>query len=337
MGRLTYEYIKEFIENYGCELLSTEYVNNHTKLQIRCTCGEVFEKTFHDFNGGNQRQCPKCGLENKRNKRRMSYEYVKEFIKNCGCELLSTEYVNNSTKLQIRCACGEVFEKSFNKFKGRNQRQCPKCGLENKRNKRRMSYEYVKEFIESYGCELISTKYESCKAKLQIKCACGEVFETTFDAFKNANQRQCPKCGLSLITGENNYRYNPNMTVEERELRRETPNYKKFVKKVYARDNYTCRCCGDNRGRNLNAHHLNGYHWDKKHRTSKLNGITLCEGCHNEFHSMYGKGNNTIIQFREFIYKKYLQTNDPKYLTILKDIDIRITLLVDNLTLSLVN
>jgi TusA-related sulfurtransferase len=34
--KLTYEHVKAFIENTGYELLSNEYVNSKTKIQIKC-------------------------------------------------------------------------------------------------------------------------------------------------------------------------------------------------------------------------------------------------------------------------------------------------------------
>lgn len=332
--RFTYQEVKEFIESNGCKLLSTEYVNNSTKLQIRCACGEIFEVCFANFKDKNQRQCCKCSGITK-----WSFDMVKEFIEGNGCKLLSTEYINSRTKLQIRCACGEIFEASFDKFRNRDKRQCNKCGDNIMKGKQKTPYQEVKEFIEGEegnGCKLLSTEYINNRTKLQVKCDCGEIFEVCFGKFKDKNQRQCPKCAINKILGKNNHRYNPNLTDEDRANRRLLPENKEWRNRVYTRDNYTCQCCGQ-KGGNLNAHHLNGFNWDKEHRTSKLNGITLCKKCHNEFHSIHDKGNNTIIQFRDFIYKKYLQTNDPKYLTTLKDIDIRITLLVDNLTLSLAN
>ena len=332
MRKLSYEEVKEFIEGNGCKLLSTEYVNNKTKLRIQCACGEVFEKSFNNFSK-KQRQCNKCSGITK-----WDFDMVKEFIEGeegNGCKLLSTEYVDNKTKLRVQCACGEVFEVRFNEFKDSKQRQCRKCS-----GRLDWDFDMVKEFIEGEegnGCKLLSTEYTCSRSKLKIQCACGEVFVKEFGNFKNSNQRQCNKCAIDKISGKNNYRYNPNITDEERFNCRKSPKYDKWRKDVYDRDNYTCQCCGSKKSGSFNAHHLNGHNWNEKYRTSKLNGVTLCKKCHDEFHSIYGYGNNTIIQFRDFIYKKYLQTNDPKYLTILKDIDIRITLLVDNLTLSLVN
>ena len=343
MGKkLTYKEVKDFIEGSegnGCRLLSTEYVNNRTKLQIQCKCGEVFEASFNNFKDGNQRQCPKCGSKIADNKQqRLTYQEVKDYIESKGCELLSDKYINIKSKLRIKCACGEVFEKSFDKFKHHNQRQCPKCGDKLSHNKQKLTFEEVKYFIEGSegnGCRLLSTEYVNNRSKLIIRCACGETFETTYTSFVTKNKRQCDKCGVELRSGENSPHYNPNLTDEERENMRRIPNYKEFTEQVFERDDYTCQCCSKKGGR-LNAHHLNGYNWCKEHRTDELNGITLCKGCHSELHSIYGYGNNTIEQFREFLYNKYLQTKDLKYLATLEDIDIRkYIMLTNNLSLPI--
>ena len=50
--RLTYQEVKSFIEGEkgnGCKLISTEYVNSHSKLKIKCSCGNIFEVRFCDF------------------------------------------------------------------------------------------------------------------------------------------------------------------------------------------------------------------------------------------------------------------------------------------------
>lgn len=105
--------------------------------------------------------------------------------------------------------------------------------------------------------------------------------------------------------GEENPNYNPNKTDEERESQRHIKGYEEWRDSVYTRDNFTCKCCGDNKGGNLNAHHLNSYSWYKEGRTDVENGITLCDSCHKEFHSIYSYFNNTKQQFEQFLFNKF--------------------------------
>ncbi|MGJ9457371.1 hypothetical protein [Oceanobacillus sp. CF4.6] len=53
---------------------------------------------------------------------------INEFVeKNSESKLLSTEYQGYSQKLRFKCSCGTDFEKSFTKFKNKNQRKCDEC------------------------------------------------------------------------------------------------------------------------------------------------------------------------------------------------------------------
>ncbi len=53
---------------------------------------------------------------------------IREFVeKNSDSKLLTTEYHGFSQKLLFKCACGNNFEKTFTKFKNKNQRKCEVC------------------------------------------------------------------------------------------------------------------------------------------------------------------------------------------------------------------
>lgn len=58
-------------------------------------------------------------------------------------------------------------------------------------------FTYVNDFISSNNCHLKDEDYYNCKQLLKIQCSCGEIFETTFDKFKNRNKRQCNECSNS--------------------------------------------------------------------------------------------------------------------------------------------
>ena len=115
----------------------------------------------------------------------------------------------------------------------------------------------------------------------------------------------CYKCGIEKRSGENNPKWNPNITDEERRIKRNYHEYSEWRSEIYKRDGYTCICC-KTKGC-IEAHHLNGYNWDREHRTDINNGVTLCKDCHNEFHNIYGRGDNTLEQFQEFINNKGLR------------------------------
>lgn len=102
-------------------------------------------------------------------------------------------------------------------------------------------------------------------------------------------------------TGDSNPNWKPSLTKRERELRRDSSKHAKWREKVYAKDNYSCQCCGDATGSNLNAHHIESHNSNKGLRWKPVNGITLCIDCHKAFHREFGKGNNTMAQFSEFM------------------------------------
>ena len=116
--------------------------------------------------------------------------------------------------------------------------------------------------------------------------------------------RRCMRCGSIKRSGENHPNYNPDLTDEEREDNKNRTSdhlYIRWRKKVYKRDKYLCQRCSQ-KGGQLNAHHLISWANNKKLRLVESNGATLCEKCHKNFHSIYGRKNNTIKQFEE--YKK---------------------------------
>lgn len=86
---------------------------------------------------------------------------------------------------------------------------------------------------------------------------------------------------------------------------RSTYEYRQWRKSVFDRDCYTCQCCRDKNGYghrvDLVAHHIKNWKDNVDLRYEVDNGITLCDKCHMNFHSAYGKKNNTLEQLNEFL------------------------------------
>lgn len=105
--------------------------------------------------------------------------------------------------------------------------------------------------------------------------------------------------GMFGVTGSKHPLWNPNKTRLQRQKDRKTLENQRFVNECLKRDEFTCKCCG-NRGK-LVVHHLNGYHWDIKHRFDIENGVTLCEECHKKYHHIYGSKYSKKEDFEKFL------------------------------------
>lgn len=106
------------------------------------------------------------------------------------------------------------------------------------------------------------------------------------------------------VRGINHPNYNPDISLFDRTINRNYTEYWDWRKNVYLRDNFTCQCCGDNKGHNLVAHHILNYSEYKELRTDINNGITLCADCHKAFHKKYGVKHNNINQLDTFINER---------------------------------
>ena len=206
-------------------------------------------------------------------------ECFNEYIKHNKIPRGSREEKYINLKICLECSCEFVAIKNKQKFCSRD------C-----------VYEWKRKNLKGEN----NPKYNRV-AKICEECG-GEYYIKPSMLNKS---RFCSKACMSNWrskhwVGENSPTWNPNITQEERENKRHIQGYDEFVDGVFKRDNYTCQQCGDNRGGNLVAHHLNGYNWDIENRINIDNGITLCEDCHKSFHKTYGYGHNTKEQFEEW-------------------------------------
>lgn len=58
-SKLTYEYVKDYVEDRKYKLLSDKYINTHEKVLLECPNGHEWEVTFHAFKDG-KANCPTC-------------------------------------------------------------------------------------------------------------------------------------------------------------------------------------------------------------------------------------------------------------------------------------
>ena len=268
--RLTIEYVRQYFKDGGCELLETEYKNNQTLMRYRCACGEESKIIFSHFKNGVR--CNKCGAKRTGEKQKYTLKYVKQYFEEHSCELLEKEYINSKTLMKYKCSCRNISKISFGSFKNGNR--CKKCGIKKRSEKRKFSFNCVKQYFKDQSCELIEKRYISYNIKMKYKCSCGNISKISFGSFKNGVR--CMKCASLKRSGINSNLYNFNLTDEERKEKRWTSEYKRWAKNIYKQNNYTCQKCSQ-RGGKLNAHHIESWNSNKELRLEESNGITFCK------------------------------------------------------------
>lgn len=233
----------------------------------------------------------------KKRNRKYTIEEVREVFSKENCQLLSEEYLNNKQKLRFIAQCGHETTARLNDFILGKSRLCNECTIISRAEKKKYSYEEVSKFFKDRKCKLLSKEYKNQRCRLDYIASCGHAHHITLKNFLKGCGNVCTMCAKG---GENSPRYKPEKTDEERLNDRSHEMYRKWRIIVFERDKYTCQKCLDDRGGNLECHHIDSHNWAIESRFDIENGITLCEKCHKDFHLKYGFGDNTREQFNEW-------------------------------------
>ena len=149
-------------------------------------------------------------------------------------------------------------------------------------------------------------------------CDCGVVRKFSNEALRSGNTKSCGCLKKESFNnairpkGEKHGMWKGG-TSTERERAMQSKEYKDWRQSVYHRDDFKCQICGQV-GYALNAHHIQSYSENEQLRTDIDNGITLCVGCHANFHTKYGRLNNDMEQLEKY-------QDEIPFLTIIKKID----------------
>ena len=235
-----------------------------------------------------------------------------------GYKILS-KYVNAKTKVLIDFNCGHephwITPSDFKSGYG-----CPKCSG----NCPIQAKEDLYKLCEKKGYKILS-EYTNDLTKVLIDFNCGhEPHWITPNKLKEG--RGCPKCGIKNRSGENCYLWKGGITPLAKHLREKINQWKKDS---FKQTNYRCVITGV-KGSAV-VHHLTGFNTILFETMETLNlpiyqtiseytpeelklienkclelhykyglGVVLSEEVHKEFHSIYGYGDNTPEQFKEF-------------------------------------
>ena len=125
------------------------------------------------------------------------------------------------------------------------------------------------------------------------RCDCGNIVSVVGDGLVSGNTKSCG-CLRAEMKGNKHPMWKGGITKGRKKLWNCIEN-KNWRNKVYDKDGYTCQKCNDNKGHNLNAHHIKSWIKYPLERYNVDNGNTLCEKCHIWVHSKANINN-------EFLY-----------------------------------
>ena len=171
----TYEFVKNYFEEQGCELLEEEYKNCKTKMRYRCVCGNISKIVFDSFKRG--KRCMKC-----KGPQKYTFKSVKQYFEERGCELLEKTYKGYHSPLEYKCNCGEISKIQFSHFK--QGQRCRKCRNKKIGEKLRFRIDAVKNIFFINNCQLLEKIYKNNRTPMKYKCSCGNISKIDFNSFK---------------------------------------------------------------------------------------------------------------------------------------------------------
>lgn len=217
---------------------------------------------------------------------------------------------NNETLWRCKCECGNETVTSSHSLKRGNTRSCGCL-------RKDIVYPHEDLAGQKYNFLTFIKRVENRGRQViwLCECDCGNLVEVSSAKVKRGHTKSCG-CLLrkssserairrnKLMVGDKHPKWREDLTEEDRINNRNrnfNPKTHRWRQKVYKRDRYTCQTCGIKCKKDIVAHHIYSWNTHPKLRFVVNNGICLCASCHNEFHIIFGFGNNNKKQFSEFL------------------------------------
>ena len=183
--RHTYKYVKNYINKYVYVLLSKQYINARTKLEVQCSEGHTYKVTWNNFQRG--KRCMKCfRLSGKGGSPTKCLEDIRKELAERGVELLSDTYKNNETLLTLKCERGHVYQSTWLCLQ-RGGTKCRKCQYEKFGFDRRADPKSILAYFGKYGYTVLNIQdYKNANdTKLNVMCSKGHKWSVNYSNFKH--------------------------------------------------------------------------------------------------------------------------------------------------------
>jgi hypothetical protein len=193
--------------------------------------------------------------------RKITIEYVKEYMLQYGYICLSDTFIRSRDKLSINCPQGHIYEANWNTFQ--QGRRCRICSIKQVGEKRRLT---IRKSIDG-------ARYKKCPM-------CGTYLPYSDFFFDNNTCDKlsglCKKC-KSLYTNKwvKDHVDNRNMTFLKSHLKIKFNMTLDDYFNLLNNQNGKCAICGSEKSQTVLSHRL---YLDHDHTTNKVRGL-LCQKC----------------------------------------------------------
>ena len=160
MWKYTQKEIEEIYSKIDL-VLDEEYTNMHTKINCRDNDGYKYFSLPMDVRDG------KKPFRFHSNNPYTIYN-IKKYVEinSIDCELLDSDYLNNSTKMSWKCGCGEIYTTTWNRFL-QGQNSCRMCSI---RSIYKKDINELKKLFANRNCTLLSTECYNMNSRLDYIC-----------------------------------------------------------------------------------------------------------------------------------------------------------------------
>lgn len=105
------------------------------------------------------------------------------------------------------------------------------------------------------------------------------------------------------VTVEIHNHYDSHTQVTNKKKKISTGKLNAWSKKVRERDMFTCSVCGKT-GKHMEAHHIKPKSLYPDDALDELNGVCICQKCHQKYNNRYSPSNQNSVTFSRFIFEE---------------------------------
>ena len=176
-NKKTYESVKLELQQLGMELLSEEYIDNKTKLNIRDENGYLgfvkldnllHNRSFHKFHRSNP-----YSIDNLKHYMELNFS-GKDYPL-----ILSRVYLNATEHLKWQCKCGKSFTRRLHNVISNEEFKCQECSLIERGINGRLDLDVVLKLISSKNFELCG-EYTTSDKKMKLRDRDGYYYSISY-------------------------------------------------------------------------------------------------------------------------------------------------------------